>query len=148
MVAASATQHSLTLVAAHRTPGTSVTRVITLARPRFVLGLSITLSLVSAAHASPRQPVNLAPVSENDDHELVPHQAGEDASLGRSSTGERRNSGPWTVGFGDCEFSGNYDGAPLSRTGECPTQSGNLFLRNRGITSVPADAFANMGAMT
>ncbi len=56
-------------------------------------------------------------------------------------------SSPWTVGFGDCSFSGNYAGAPLVRSGSCPTQGGTLDLSRKGITSVPADAFAGMAKM-
>ncbi len=54
---------------------------------------------------------------------------------------------PWTVGFGNCTFSGDYDGAPLVRSGSCPTQGGRLDLTYRGITSVPAEAFAGMAKM-
>ncbi len=54
----------------------------------------------------------------------------------------------WTVFFGGCTFSGDYAGAPLVRTGSCPTQNGILDLNNRGITSVPADAFQGMSQMT
>ena len=53
---------------------------------------------------------------------------------------------PWSVQFGGCVFSGDYDGAPLERSGSCPTQAGGLDLRNRGITSVKSDSFADMGA--
>jgi hypothetical protein len=53
---------------------------------------------------------------------------------------------PWSVQFGGCVFSGDYDGAPLERSGSCPTQAGGLDLRNRGITSVKSDSFAGMGA--
>ena len=52
----------------------------------------------------------------------------------------------WTVTFGGCSFSGNYDGAPLVRSGSCPTQGG-LGFWGRGITSVSADAFADMPAL-
>ena len=41
----------------------------------------------------------------------------------------------WTVDFGSCTFSGDYDGAPLARGGTCPTHSGVLDLRNKGITN-------------
>ena len=50
----------------------------------------------------------------------------------------------WTVAFGNCTFSGDYAGAPLVRAGSCPTQGGVLDLSGKGITSVPADAFAGM----
>jgi hypothetical protein len=52
------------------------------------------------------------------------------------------------VAFGGCSFSGDYAGAPLVRTGSCPTQIGTLDLDNRGITSVPSDAFQGMSQMT
>ena len=55
---------------------------------------------------------------------------------------------PWTVTFGGCTFSGDYDGAPLERSGSCPTQSGTLYLTYKGITSVKNDSFAGMGACT
>ena len=56
---------------------------------------------------------------------------------------------PWTVALGNCSFSGDYAGAPLVRTGFCPTQNGILDLNNRGITSVPSsDAFQGMSQMT
>ena len=55
---------------------------------------------------------------------------------------------PWSVEFGGCAFSGDYDGAPLARSGSCPTTGGFLFLGNRGVTSVKNDSFAGMGACT
>jgi hypothetical protein len=51
------------------------------------------------------------------------------------------------VAFGNCTFSGSYAGAPLVRAGSCPTQGGILDLSDKGITSVPADAFAGMANM-
>jgi hypothetical protein len=54
---------------------------------------------------------------------------------------------PWTVGFGGCTFSGDSNGAPLVRSGSCPTYAGQLDLSGKGITSVPADAFAGMAKM-
>jgi hypothetical protein len=57
---------------------------------------------------------------------------------------------PWIVEFGGCTFSGDYDGAPLVRTGSCPTApdatSWNfvLDLRYKGITSVQTDSFQGM----
>jgi hypothetical protein len=54
----------------------------------------------------------------------------------------------WTVAFGGCTFSGDYAGAPLVRTGSCPTEGGDLDLSSKGITSVPPDAFQNMTNMT
>jgi hypothetical protein len=49
--------------------------------------------------------------------------------------------------FAGCTFSGNYDGAPLVRTGsfapwDYPArETEKLDLSWRGITSVPANAF-------
>ena len=57
------------------------------------------------------------------------------------------HSGPWSVTCGGCEFSGNYDGAPLARTGSCATDCTVLDLENRGITSCADDAFSDMGAL-
>ncbi len=54
----------------------------------------------------------------------------------------------WTVAFGGCTFSGNKAGAPLVRTGSCPTEGGYLDLSSKGITSVPPDAFQDMTQMT
>jgi len=53
---------------------------------------------------------------------------------------------PWSVQFGGCVFSGDYDGAPLERSGSCPTRGGALMLRKAGITSVKNDSFAGMVA--
>jgi len=55
---------------------------------------------------------------------------------------------PWSVEFGGCAFSGDSDGAPLVRSGSCPTTGCTLSLRDRGITSVKNDSFAGMGACT
>jgi hypothetical protein len=52
------------------------------------------------------------------------------------------------VAFGGCTFSGDYGGAPLVRTGSCPTQGGYLDLQRKGITSVQPDAFEGMSQMT
>ncbi len=54
---------------------------------------------------------------------------------------------PWTVAFGNCSFSGDYAGAPLVRTGSCPTRGGALNLRGKSITSVQPDAFQGMPQM-
>ena len=54
---------------------------------------------------------------------------------------------PWTFDFGGCTFSGDYAGAPLVRSGFCPTEGGTLMLAGKGIKSVPADAFAGMSKM-
>ena len=56
--------------------------------------------------------------------------------------------GPWKVTFGDCEFTGNTDGAPLVRTGSCPDAEGSLDLEYRNITEVQVNAFEGMGNMT
>jgi hypothetical protein len=53
----------------------------------------------------------------------------------------------WTLAYGGCSFSGDYAGAPLVRSGSCPTQGGTLELSSKGITSVPAGAFAGMAKM-
>ena len=55
---------------------------------------------------------------------------------------------PWSVSFGGCTFSGDTSGAPLERSGSCPTQSGWLYLNDKGITLVKNDSFAGMGACT
>jgi hypothetical protein len=52
------------------------------------------------------------------------------------------------VAFGGCTFSGDYAGAPLVRTGSCPSQGGTLDLQGKGITSVQPDAFESMSQMT
>jgi hypothetical protein len=54
---------------------------------------------------------------------------------------------PWTLAFGGCSFNGDHAGAPLVRSGSCPTQAGTLDLSSKGITSVPPEAFANMTKM-
>jgi hypothetical protein len=54
----------------------------------------------------------------------------------------------WTVAFGNCTFIGDYAGAPLVRSGSCPTQGGTLDLSRKGIKSVPPQAFAGMEKMT
>ena len=56
--------------------------------------------------------------------------------------------GPWKVTFGDCEFTGNADGAPLVRRGTCPDAEGSLDLQFRNITVVPVTTFQVMGKMT
>ena len=47
--------------------------------------------------------------------------------------------------FGGCEFSKDASGF-LVRTGACPTQTGALYLNNRGIKGLREDVFSNMGA--
>jgi hypothetical protein len=69
------------------------------------------------------------------------------ALLGLLAASRSASAWPWTVGFGECTFSGNSDGAPLVRSGSCPTQGGKLDLSSKGITSVPAEAFAGMAKM-
>ena len=54
---------------------------------------------------------------------------------------------PWTYPHGSCIFSGDDAGAPLNRTGVCPTFGGEnnwLWLVNKGITSLPAGIFDGM----
>ena len=53
----------------------------------------------------------------------------------------------WTMAFGGCTFSGNYAGAPLVRSGSCPTEGGTLYLAGKGIKSVPPQAFSGMAKM-
>jgi hypothetical protein len=55
---------------------------------------------------------------------------------------------PWSLSYGSCTFSGDYNGAPLERSGSCPMQSGRLVLRQRGITAVKNNTFAGMGGCT
>jgi hypothetical protein len=69
------------------------------------------------------------------------------ALLGLLAASRSASALPWTVGFGGCTFSGNDSGAPLVRSGSCPTQGGTLELQGKGITSVPAEAFAGMAKM-
>ena len=69
------------------------------------------------------------------------------ADHGFSHSGCTTCSGPWSVTCGGCEFSGNYDGAPLARSGSCATDCTNLDLSYRAITSMPGDPFADMGAL-
>ena len=54
---------------------------------------------------------------------------------------------PFIIAFGGCSFSGDNAGAPLLRTGSCPTQS-SLYLVSKGITELPANAFEGMEQMT
>ena len=68
-------------------------------------------------------------------------------ALGLLAASRTASAVPWTVKFGVCTFSGDYDGAPLVRSGSCPTQDGALDLSNKGITSVPEQAFAGMAKM-
>jgi hypothetical protein len=69
------------------------------------------------------------------------------ALLGVLAASRSASALPWTVGFGGCTFSGDNDGAPLMRSGSCPTQRGNLELSSKGITSVPPQAFQGMAQM-
>ena len=64
------------------------------------------------------------------------------------------SAAPWTKviapGPSTCEFSGDSDGAPLVRTGNCAqwnVYDVALDLSNKGITSVPAHAFKDMPAL-
>jgi hypothetical protein len=70
------------------------------------------------------------------------------ATLGLLAASRSASALPWTVGFGECTFSGDYDGAPLVRSGSCPTQGGKLDLSSKRINSVPPDAFAGMAKLT
>jgi hypothetical protein len=53
---------------------------------------------------------------------------------------------PWSKQFGGCVFSGDFDGAPLVRTGSGATEGGLLDLADRRITALKSDSFADMGA--
>ena len=55
---------------------------------------------------------------------------------------------PWKKVFGRCVFSGDLNGAPLLRSGECPTAGGELNLNNLGITALPAKSFAGISNIT
>ncbi len=70
----------------------------------------------------------------------------------KSQTSRQRRlsaeSQTWTASFGNCTFSGDYTGAPLVRTGSCPTHGGTLDLRSKGITSVQPNAFHGMSNIT
>jgi hypothetical protein len=68
-------------------------------------------------------------------------------ALGLLAASRTASALPWAVEFGGCTFSGDYDGAPLVRSGSCPTQDGALYLSSRGITSVPEQAFIGMAKM-
>ena len=54
----------------------------------------------------------------------------------------------WEVFFGLCKFSDDSGLGTVAREGSCPTTSGSLHLRSRGVKVLPADVFANMPAMT
>ena len=58
-----------------------------------------------------------------------------------------RAARPWSRTCGGCVFSGDYDGAPLARTGSCATDCTSLDLRDKVITSCADDAFSDMGAL-
>ncbi len=46
---------------------------------------------------------------------------------------------PWSVTFGSCAFSGDFDGAPLVRSGSCPTRDGWLNLDRKGNEDLIVD---------
>jgi len=72
-----------------------------------------------------------------------------DTELGMERSGRWREVGRarlWSVQFGGCVFSGDFDGVPLVRTGSCATEGGSLDLMGRGITALKSDSFADMGA--
>ena len=68
-------------------------------------------------------------------------------ALGLLAASRAASALSWTLAFGGCTFSGNDVGAPLVRSGSCPTQGGTLSLRDSGINSVPANAFVGMAKM-
>ena len=51
------------------------------------------------------------------------------------------SSAPWSVIFGGCTFTGDTSGAGLMRAGSCSTQTGDLVLDNKGITSLENSPF-------
>ena len=69
------------------------------------------------------------------------------ADHGFSHGGCTTCSGPWSVTCGGCTFSGDYGGAPLTRTGSCATDCTQLHLNGKAITSCADDAFSDMGAL-
>ncbi len=87
-------------------------------------------------------------LSYNQLQQCTPISVEQMSTLSRYSGPVTCMSIPWTVAFGGCTFSGDYAGAPLVRTGSCPTEGGYLYLSSKGITSVPPDAFQNMTQMT
>ena len=54
----------------------------------------------------------------------------------------------WSQDFGECTLTGDSDGAPVARTGLCPTTAGTLDLSSRSITSLQNKPFDGMGACT
>ena len=57
-------------------------------------------------------------------------------------------AGRWFLRIFTSTFSGDDAGAPLARTGVCPTESSTLWLHNKGITSIPAGSFDGLDACT
>ena len=57
-------------------------------------------------------------------------------------------SAPWSRDFGECILTGDSDGAPLARSGQCATAAGLLELSHKGITSLQNNPFDGMGACT
>jgi hypothetical protein len=57
--------------------------------------------------------------------------------------GSDHRNGGLPCAFGDCIFSIDKENH-LSRTGECPTQTGILWLNRRAIMTIDEDAFAGM----
>ena len=53
----------------------------------------------------------------------------------------------WEKWFGSCKFSDDSGLGTVARKGSCPTETGNLDLRGKGIKILPAGVFANMRAM-
>jgi hypothetical protein len=58
------------------------------------------------------------------------------------------HAAPWSVTFGECIFTGDTSGSDLVRTGSCPTQSGMLELKDKGITNIKSNHFSDMIACT
>jgi hypothetical protein len=65
--------------------------------------------------------------------------------LSNARGAECTSGGSLPCSFGGCEFSKDANGV-LDRTGSCPTQTGTLYLDNRGIKGLREGVFSNMGA--
>ena len=57
-------------------------------------------------------------------------------------------AGRWFLRIFTSTFSGDSAGAPLARTGVCPTKSSDLSLGYKSITSIPAGSFDGLDACT
>ena len=102
----------------------------------FVVRVASAYLVVTASRLSPKSSPGLALVAAAAVAPVPPVRAD-----------HPNHGGPWSETCGGCTFSGNYDGAPLTRTGSCATDCTNLDLSNRAITSMPGDPFVDMGAL-